>query len=104
MAHRRILAMLFDCGNNLADLLQILLIVPCTRTSYVCLLLHATGVLFVAFNFALCPLQHLVFLGINSSVSVFRSLAFYNLNVTVLSYPMLLRLQAPKRCLVVLLI
>jgi len=30
-----------------------------------------------------------VFLDINSSVSAFRSLALYNLNVTVLSYPVL---------------
>ena len=89
MQHRRILAMFFDCGTNLADLLQLLLLVPCTRTGYICLLLHATGILFLAFNFALSPLHHLVFLGINSSVSAFSSLALYNLNVTVLSYPIL---------------
>jgi len=88
-ALRRILAMLFDCVTNLADLLQLLLLVPCTRTSYkLCLHLHATGMLFLAFNFAPCPLHHLVFLGINFSVSAFRSLALYKLNVTVLSYPM----------------
>ena len=81
--------MLFDCGTKLADLCQLLLRVPCTTTSYICLHLHATGMLFLAFNCALCLLHHLVFLCIIFSVSAFTSLALYNLNVTVLSYPML---------------
>jgi len=89
MQHRWKFAVLFDCSTNLADLFQLLLLVPCTTTSYVCLLLRATAILFLVFNFALRPLHHLVLPGINSSISALRSLVLHNLNITVLSYPTL---------------